>query len=755
MKTLSRTQTRIYHVIGIALIVVSILFSVFRFAPVANRVWQGVKDLGLSLAYHITKTLHNVGWLKAGQVVSTTVDEIPSGLEELLPFEWEEFVELFKLFLGRCIDMTYIRQYLELTGDAIADISKTLLLIFMPLAFLVIVLVLIYSMENTKHNKDTWALKIYKRFERKVWQPTKGFVCSFVQFMKDCWYLNILCIVWAWNLSVTTIFFETFAWLFYFCASIDFASIYVQIVKLVADLSVPALFLPGWIWLLIGLKVFDVVRRNTGKAILRAKDAVVRGFLELYSWSILIIGKQRAKKSTLLTLFKRLLERIFRDKAQEKFFQRDMQFSNFPWIYVELMVKRGYKGSFATLEQCKEFARTLRLHFENRRKYTPEQTKQVLRHLRKRYGYQCKDFIFEYDYKAYGLNYNNGATIVNIFDSLEKYIQLFKIYNQRNPLDMSNISIREDIIWDDIGNFPQKDDDFYNRDPKDVKKISKYSHRMNYDAFRPGKTFDDGNPENNAVEYAIGVMDEADKERKNMITKRGLKSGAEIANQENDLFETDTKMRPGHAALVDFYPFFRWIMASQRAGSLGADNRDMTIELYIKSVSEAKIALPFFAFEEALYMISTPIFQKIYYAFRHLRGDNTLFMYLLKKLYSVVFNHYWRVFNEYSYYVATVRVSDSQDGEVLEKAYKLCISSKAVYAEVFASDSYNGYYSAKARRSNIGLEEIPMYKGIRPTLEELQEQNSYFIEDISATFGVQRRRTTQPEETQEERKKVG
>ena len=34
-----------------------------------------------------------------------------------------------------------------------------------------------------------------------------------------------------------------------------------------------------------------------------------------------------------------------------------------------------------------------------------------------------------------------------------------------------------------------------------------------------------------------------------------------------------------------------------------------------------------------------------------------------------------------------------------------------------------------------------MYKGVRPTFEELQEQNSYFIEDISESFGVQRRRT--------------
>lgn len=753
MKALQRKK--IYHLIAIALLIVSILFAILRFGPVANRIWQGLKDLGLSLAYYATKIAYNVGWLKESQIVEATVNKIPVDLEEVLPFEWEVFVELFQLFLHRCVDTSYLKEYLLLTGEKIGKIAEVILLCLLPGCAMAGLMVVLYSFENTDHNKDSWALKGYKWFERHIWWPVKCFVGGFFEFVKGNWYKALLVFVWAWNLSGITILLETVAWLFYFSAAVDFSSLYVQLVKLAADLTVPAFFLPSWVWWLVFIKIFDVVRRNNGYDRLRKKDAEAREFLEEYSWSILIIGKQRAKKSTLLAYFKRLLERIFRDKAREKFFMRDMQFPNFPWIYVELMVKRAYRGSFATLEQCKRFVRILRYHFDNRKKYTAEQTRQILRHLRRHYGYNHKDFIFEYDYKSYGLDYNNGAVIVNIFEAMEKYVQLFKIYNQRNPLDMSNISIREDITWEDVGNFPKKDDDFYTKKPENIKKDSQYSHRMNYDAFRPGKVFDEDNPENNAVEYAIGVMDEADKERKNMLTKRGLKSSSGLANQENDLFEVDTKMRPGHAALVDFYPFFRWLMASQRAGSLGADNRDMTIELYIKKTSGAKIALPAFAFEEGAYMIFCENFEKIYYAFRHLHGDNTLLMYLLKKFNSVIFNHYWRVFNEYSYYVATVRVSDSQDGEVLEGEYQIAIPAKVVYAEVFASDSYNGYYAEKAKKSTIGLESVPMYEGIHPTLKELQEQNSYFIEDISVTFGVERGRAEEVEVVGDEKKKVG
>lgn len=741
LKEISKKRRRAYHIVCVALLIISLAFSVFRFPQVGIRVWQSLVDLIFSLGFYGTKVAHNLGWINSGAVVRPTVVNIPDGMESLLPIEWDKFVELFEVFINRLFDFTYLDRYMTHVGNGIADVSEILLLFIIPMTLLIVVLTLVYSFENNEHNKDSSALKRYKSFERKILQPIKETLTSFACFLRERWYWTALGIVWAWNFSVTTIFFEFFAWLFYFSVSQDFLTIYTQIVKLVVDLTVPVFFLPRLAWWIIGLKVFDIVRKKIAVTVLKAKEEVVKGFLELYSWSIFIVGKMRAKKTTMLTLFKRILERVFRDKAEEKFFQRDMQFPNFPWIYPELMVKLGKRGSFRTLESCRAFVAELKTYFYKRNKYTKEETQSILRRLRKRYGYPCNDFIFDYDYKTYGLKYDTGTTIIDVFFALEMYMQLFQIYNQRSPLDISTYSIREDIKWDDKGNYPKYDGDFYDRKPENVKRDSKYSHRMNFDIFRLGKVFDNKCDENDSVEYAIGVFDETDKERKNMITKRGTKASANLANQENDLFETDTKMRPGHAALVDNYPFFRWLMAAQRPTALGADNRDMTVEVYIKGVSEAKLAMPGFAFEEALYVLMTPIVKKVYYSFRNLRGDNTLFIYLLKKFYGAVFNHYWRVFNKYSYYVATVKVSDSQDNEVLEKEKKIPIPTCIVYAEVFASNSHSGFYSAKARRSNKGLNEIPMYKGVRPTFEELQEQKSYFIEDISESFGVQCRRT--------------
>ena len=162
MKALQRKK--IYHSIAAALLLISILFTFFRFAPVANRIWQGVKDLGLSLAYYTTKVMYNVGWLKSSQVVRATVQDIPIGLEEVLPFEWEVFVELFELFLHRCFDVEYFKQYLMLTGEKIGEISADILLLLLPFCSLFGVLVVVYSFENTDHNKDTPCVAEYVTF---------------------------------------------------------------------------------------------------------------------------------------------------------------------------------------------------------------------------------------------------------------------------------------------------------------------------------------------------------------------------------------------------------------------------------------------------------------------------------------------------------------------------------------------------------------------------------------------------------------
>lgn len=745
-KRRSFSRKDVYDILSILFIGASVLLGMLRFFPVLTRFLQALRDLGLSVAFYFTELC-----AAEGAIVPTVV-QIPDNIQATLPIDLDTFLlklnEYGALLVDRENFTSYFSGLLRDTADALM-----IIVMFLPIVIAVIYLFSrIYTAPNNDYSRKTKPRIVFEKLENTVWFPVKRFIKGYSAYLKEHTYTRgVLCLIWLYNLNVLTILAEAFAYLFYFAIEFfDVYGLYAQLVKLVCDLGVAVVFLPWWAWAYIGIRVFDYIRKKTGDALLELGESCNRAFLSTYTCALFVTGKQRAKKTSILTDMKLTIERMFRDKAKEKFAERDMQFPNFNWIYLEQIVKAGQKKKLNTLYKCRKMIRELKYFFNNRGKYDERQTRRILKHLKEKWGYRHEDFLFGYEYERYGLEYNNGLATVDIFEALEKYAQLYKIYQQPTPLDVSNYSIREDLIWIDEGNFPIYDGDFFHRDPKAVKQVSQYSHIIPYNAFRLGRLTDSDDPLKDSVEYGIGVASEFAKERGNKDTKRGLKPTAEEANQENDLFETDVKMR-GHAATIDNYTFFRWLFDDQREGSLGANNKDLTNICYVKEVSDALIVLPCTMFEQDLYALSTGLFQKIYYKLRHLRGDanNTLLVYVLKKLYAPIYNHYWRIFNRYSVYMAKLRVTDGMDGEVLEKSYKYYLATAKTYSNRFATDSYNEFYSAKAARSEFGLNNIPMYKGVRPTYDELCEQESYFVADISEAFGVEKKERLPSEESRE------
>jgi hypothetical protein len=252
---------------------------------------------------------------------------------------------------------------------------------------------------------------------------------------------------------------------------------------------------------------------------------------------------------------------------------------------------------------------------------------------------------------------------------------------------------------------------------------------------RLGKVFDNNNPFKDGFEVGVATEMEHAKERGNQYTKTGNRGDIEC-NQWNDLFELDVKMH-GHAATVDNYTFFRMLLDDQRPDSLSADNRDLCDIVMIKDVSDPKIVMPFFAIGEATYLGATKIFNKIYYYVRHNRGDNTLLVYLLKKIYAPIKNHYVRIFNRYSVYVATLRVSDAMTDERLTDRGKYYVSTKKVYSNRFATDAINEFYHRKNLRSKNGLNDFPAYTDLHPTCDDLKDIHSHFYKQILQTFDIE------------------
>lgn len=713
---------------------------VFRFRYVFVRLAQSVWDLLTSLAFYFLYIV------RREDLVTVTVTKIPEGMQTLLPLSLGEFKDFMTRYFDKLTSSENFSAYLEYLGVKIQKFAEGLSYLLLPTLCVGLILFLIYNkneygdevtaaQENTSSEalpaEDSKPLKFWKKYvEGKFFHPIWKFLKNWWKFIRTYKrYWIPLLINAAIALNVATIAIEAVAYFIYVSMSVDYGNIFVQIAKLAIDVTVPLQILPGIVSFAVGYKFFHVWRcsRGTGK-IHKAVDKV-ENYLEDHPGTKFVCGKQRSSKTTLLTLFKRLYERMFRKKAKQKFVDREKQFPFFPWFAYERSIAwaRSHTG-LKKFEDVEIFvARLKRLYKEQ----DPARREAYARQIKREYRFDWR-LLFEYS-KKYPMSYDNGATVVSIFEALDRYGKLFLIYNQKNALDISNFSIRDDFKFQK-GFFPVFDGDLL-RSPAESKRYSKYSHIMNYDAFRLGKAFDEKTRFDVAIEYGIGVQNEFAKERKNKETKKGLSYSDNAANQNNDLFELDTKMRAGHIATVDFYDFWVWLWDDQRPGDLGASNKDLTTEIIIKDRSKPKIVLPLFAVEELLFRIFSSMRDKVKYALRQRKAKNTLLAHLIDRIYIPFWRFYDRIEKRFSLMTLTVKTRDGLDQEVLGEADKLPVPFAIVFNDNFATDNCREFYRMKHRKAKKTLEDTETYTSLYPTMENYRKQRSYRVEDMNYAFG--------------------
>ena len=713
----------IYHIVSAAVLAGSLLFSVFYFRAVFFRTVQAFKDFGLSVAYYFTELLGVEG------VITPTVGGIPNNATEVLPFQPSEFITGLKVYGKALISKENAEIFFTGLLKGLSTFAKAAILILPVLVSLWFLIKSAYRRPNNNYNADTKPLRVYKKIEAATWGKCKAFFKNYAGFLNEHRiYILVAGLIWSYNLNALTIIMEFFAFVFYFAVSFDALGIFTQIAKLAMDLTVPIEFLPWWAWVVFGWLLFDHIRKGRGLKALQSYEAKDRAFLETHPGALFVVGKQRAKKTTTITSMAISQAVVFREKAKEKLRERDLQFPFFPWINLEKVIEYGIgNGSLPTLARVRRFIRYLKAGFYE---WPGGTRKRAMKMLKERYGYNFDDFIFGYDYTRYGLTYDNNLYILDIFESLENYAQSYWIYAAPTPLIVANYAIRTDTQRIDNGNFPLFDDDFFSRSAKELKK--EYCHILDYNAMRLGKLKGENDPYKDGFEIGVAAEMEHAKERGNQHTRTGKKDSPDC-NQHNDLFELDVKMH-GHAATIDNYTYFRMLLDDQRPDSLAADDKDLCDIILIKKTSEAKIVMPGFAIEEAVYLITTKLFDKVYYNIRNLRGDNTLFVYLLKKLYSPINNHYVRIFNQYSIYTSTLRVSNGMTDEKLTDKGKYYLSTKKDYAARFATDGIKEFYDKKALRSKYGLNDFECYADLHPSCEEMKKVKSHFYDQIFEAF---------------------
>lgn len=697
------------YYVSILLIIVSVLFY-FKFDNCFLRLYYSFKDLINSIWFYIVEIFE----LPFNTDIS--VNEIPSFMQDLkisfLPHDWEFFKIKMGIYFKSLINFETILFYLT----DVKLFFKTFYRILLFVLPLILVLYNVYSgMFSLKKNKivnqNSLGIIMYKKIEKKFFEPILDWLISVYYFILDRKYIYyILLIIWALYFNLFAIAIEFVAYYFYLIISFDILHLYVQFYKLLLDLMPMINFVPSFLWIIMFLILFNRYRKKIGLSKLNHYEMRNRGVINSMGQVTMICGTMGKGKTKLMTDFVLSQSIMFRGKAKEKLIEKNVMFPHFPFIKFELEIKRAIKyHQIYNLATAELFVRKKNERFfkdDNRKKY------------------------FDYNLDEYPYEFNNGLVVVNLFEMLVEYSKLYFIYYIQTSLIVGNYSIREDNVLKDNGFFPIWEDDLFNKSAYEQERTSYFSHIIDFDMVRLGKKIVYNNEFSESLEFGIVDITEGGKERGNALENRGLKKEALVANQNNDLFNLWLKMAR-HKATIDNFPFIKIFIDEQRPESLGADARELSDKIInIDENEETNNVLMFFKLEWIIFDVIYSIYNKIIVKFRHFRGDNNLFIYLLNKLMGAYYKYYIPLFNTYGFYKSKL---SSQKGtmEGGKDTFKYYIMFKKIYSKRYASDAFSEFFRNKALESKYGINDINTYKSERASIEELQSQNSYFIRDLT------------------------
>ena len=687
------------HYICIILTLTFISLSFF-FTRSYIRIWESIKDFGTSFYYYIIELFYLPNKIEP-TIISIGNYDFANPINLFASFDY--FKKYFIIGFKATFNVETILNYLVFVLTLIISILK-ITLILIPFIIIFIILFNQYFKENeNKNNEDSKQLKVFKLFELKIYRPIENWIKQFIDFIKDNKVYKIIWLIIAMlYFNIITIIIEFISFYLYFVVSFDFIGIFKQIYKLILDLLPLFKIIPLPIRIILALIIFNIIRKNIAYSWLYHFENRNKGYINSTGQVSMICSPMGKGKTTTLTDMALSQEIMFRNKAFEKILENDLMFPNFPFINLETELNRAIKyHQVYNLATCKLW-------------------------IRKKHN---RNYYFGYDYQKYGLVYYNGLHEIHLFDMLENYVQLYFVYVIESSLLVSNYGIREDNVLQSVGYFPMWHSEFFKTNNEYIKAYSRHAHILDMDMLRLGKKVIKDNIKSNALEFGVIVITEGGKERGNMLDNKEIKKNVDEANQKNDMFNKWLKMCR-HSATIDNFPFIKVFIDEQRPESMGADVRELCEKIiFIEDKSELKTSLMLFRLETMIYDFLTNHFTTTYYNYRFVRGDNTLFMYLFKNIYAR-YNHYYnKMINTFGYYVSALQSEKGTlDNNFTTNKYYLM--RKKIYSKRFATDCFSDFFSNKSLNSPIGLNDLEEFSTERATIEELQSENSYFINDL-------------------------
>ena len=357
-----RLQKRLNIALTVALTIAFILLGAFVFRVAYCRTIEALIDLYGSFKYYFCV------------LFGFPVDGIPSVAERskvlnwdvILPADFETFkancISFFRLFISKENFLSWLN-----TAGGKASVWAKIFVILLPCILAVIIVIKrLYAKGNTKHNVDTIPLQVFKKISAVTYQPTKRFICGYIDFLREHnWIWISWLIMWAFHLNIASVVIEFFAYYFFFSVSFRVDTIYTQFVKLAIDLQPLLRFFPWWSLLIFAYVLFEHWRKKFALNKLRKCEAKNCGFINALPIVSMTCGSMGKRKTTMITDMALSQEVMFRQKAFEILQKADMKFPYFGWIAFEMELRKCMEhGTVYNLATVKEWVKLKRSRFE-------------------------------------------------------------------------------------------------------------------------------------------------------------------------------------------------------------------------------------------------------------------------------------------------------------------------------------------------------------------------------------------------------
>lgn len=688
----------------------SLSFFLTLYSDSLQRLFSAIRDAVFSIVYW---------WINTYGLLLTILFgiEFPQINVTFMEFPQTSFEEIFNIdFVGLGFRLHRFFEAFPYRYDAYkAFLSESFYYIslwtslFIPLLFLVpvIVVLLIFSENGKEVGYVSKPARAYFWALEHVWLPVKRYIVSFVDYCvkhKKTTYLILF--IWLVNFNVITYAFELIAFYYYVIVSADVQAFLYILVYMVMDFLLLLSCMPLLYWSSLGAYLYWRVCRYIGIERLQRMEAMNCGYLKTLDIIVLISGEPGTGKTTLLVDMFLSWINIYKDENLKSMFKFEMYFPRFPWARFreDLTAKRGTE--LKCLPDIEDYVDKLEALYNST---------------------SDPGFLYDYDPKIFNLSANLGSRDVSLFDVLKEYGKSFILYSNEN-LGISNFSIRMDGKFDDSKYFKKWNGNFFER-----KKVSRFSHILNQDMLRHGVKMDPTSKEIGAFGPSVIAWAEISKDLGNQNTNAHLKADALTCNAKNEK-SIHSMMFARHAkTLVDNFPFIRMITDDQRVANVAAAAVGLMCTVNILGKSDTMIALPGFGIYLELEGWLSGYFKKANINRENVRGDVTLSWLLITQLFSAVKMPAERIRNEFGYEELTLlrqagnAFSENDGAQNAAGAPTEHVYYKMywkVYNDRFISDSHSSAYAEAQKRSGISIDDIPTYKGLRMTPEEIRYQRS-------------------------------